>query len=175
VSEYSEITAFNRLSACASAFLLLTGTPWVNDASPAKAADSTSISAALIFSRTLFERAAGNAVSACLQGGPKSAKRHRQLLTPLVEPFGIRVRIVLPGSSGETRLRDTARTRLRGMDDEAYGEFMRKAIVHMSESTGTGTRMRDVAEAVWRAATDGSTPLYIPAGADAVQWAAEAG
>lgn len=92
-----------------------------------------------------------------------------------VEPFGVRVRIVLPGSSGETRFRDTARTRLRGMDDAAYGEFMRKAIVRMSESTGTGTRMQDVAEAVWRAATDGSTPLYIPAGADAVQWAAEAG
>lgn len=46
---------------------------------------------------------------------------------------------------------------------------MRKTIVCMSDSTGAGTRMQDVAEAVWRAATDGSTPLYIPAGADAVQ------
>ncbi len=92
-----------------------------------------------------------------------------------VEPFGIRVRIVLPGSSGETRFRDTARTHLRGMDDEVYGEFMRQAIVRMSESTGPGTRLRDVAEAVWRAATDASTPLYLPAGADAEQWALEAG
>ncbi|MGJ7491370.1 SDR family NAD(P)-dependent oxidoreductase [Variovorax sp. ZT4R33] len=44
-----------------------------------------------------------------------------------------------------------------------------------TKSTGAGTRMQNVAEAVWRAATDASTPPYIPAGADAVQWAAEAG
>jgi len=92
-----------------------------------------------------------------------------------VEPFGVRVRLVLPGSSGETRFRDTARTRLRGMDDAVYGEFMRQTIARMAESTGPGTRMQDVAEAVWRAATDASAPLYLPAGADAVQWAAEAG
>jgi NAD(P)-dependent dehydrogenase (short-subunit alcohol dehydrogenase family) len=92
-----------------------------------------------------------------------------------VEPFGVRVRLVLPGSSGETRFRDTARTRLRGMDDAVYGEFMRQTIARMAESTGPGTRMQDVAEAVWRAATDPSAPLRLPAGADAVQWAAEAG
>ena len=92
-----------------------------------------------------------------------------------VEPFGVRVRLVLPGSSGETRFRDTARTRLRGMDDAVYGDFMRQTIARMAESTGPGTRMQDVAEAVWRAATDPSAPLRLPAGADAVQWAAEAG
>ncbi|WP_420008913.1 SDR family oxidoreductase [Xanthomonas sacchari] len=92
-----------------------------------------------------------------------------------VEPFGVRVRLVLPGSSGETRFRDTARTRLRGMDDAVYGDFMRHTIARMADSTGAGTRMQDVAEAVWRAATDPSAPLYLPAGADAVQWAAEAG
>ncbi|MXV06523.1 MULTISPECIES: SDR family oxidoreductase [unclassified Xanthomonas] len=92
-----------------------------------------------------------------------------------VEPFGVRVRLVLPGSSGETRFRDTARTRLRGMDHAVYGEFMRRTLARMAESTGPGTRMQDVAEAVWRAATDASAPLYLPAGADAVQWAAEAG
>lgn len=91
-----------------------------------------------------------------------------------VEPFGVRVRIVLPGSSGETSFRDTARANLRGIDDEVYGEFMRQAIARMVESTGPGTRSRDVAEAVWRAATDPSAPMHIPAGADAVQWAAEA-
>jgi NAD(P)-dependent dehydrogenase (short-subunit alcohol dehydrogenase family) len=92
-----------------------------------------------------------------------------------VAPFGVRVRIVLPGSSGETRFRDTARTRLRGVDDEAYGAFMQETIGRMLASTGPGTRAKDVAEAVWRAATDASAPMYIPAGADAVQWAAEAG
>ena len=44
----------------------------------------------------------------------------------------------------------------------------------MAESTGPETRMQDVVEAVWRAATDASTPMYLPAGADTLQWAAEA-
>jgi NAD(P)-dependent dehydrogenase (short-subunit alcohol dehydrogenase family) len=91
-----------------------------------------------------------------------------------LEPFGVRIRIVLPGSSGETNFRDTARTRLRGIDDEVYGEFMKQTMARMMASTGPGTRATDVAEAVWRAATDPSAPLRIPAGADAVQWAAEA-
>jgi NAD(P)-dependent dehydrogenase (short-subunit alcohol dehydrogenase family) len=89
-------------------------------------------------------------------------------------PFGVRVHLVLPGSSGETRFRETARAHLRGADDPVYGAFVQQAITRMQQSTGQGTRARDVAEAVWRAATDASAPLRIPAGADAVQWAAEA-
>ena len=91
-----------------------------------------------------------------------------------VGAFGVRVHIVLPGSSGETRFRETALEGLRGIDDPAYGEFMQQAIARMLESTGPGTRAADVAEAVWRAATDPSAPMHIPAGADAVQWAKEA-
>ena len=91
-----------------------------------------------------------------------------------VEAFGVRVRIVLPGSSGESRFRETAQAGLRGMDDAVYGEFMKDVIARMRASTGPGTRAKDVAEAVWRAATDQSAPLRIPAGADAEQWAAEA-
>jgi NAD(P)-dependent dehydrogenase (short-subunit alcohol dehydrogenase family) len=91
-----------------------------------------------------------------------------------LEPFGLRVRIVLPGSSSETRFRETAGAGLRGMDSEVYGDFMRQAIARMRASTGPGTRAKDVAEAVWQAATDPSTPLRIPAGADAEQWAEEA-
>lgn len=88
-------------------------------------------------------------------------------------PFGVSVRLVLPGSSGETRFRETARERLRGMDDDVYGDFMKQAIASMMASTGPGTRASDVAQAVWRAATDPSAPMRIPAGADAQQWAAE--
>lgn len=91
-----------------------------------------------------------------------------------MEAFGVRVRIVLPGSSGETRFRETAGAGLRGMDSEVYGEFMRQAIARMRDSTGAGTHVTDVAEAVWCAATDPSSPMRIPAGADAVAWAAEA-
>ena len=95
------------------------------------------------------------------------------LATEVVQ-FGVRVHMVLPGSSGETNFRDTARTRLAGIDDPHYGEFMQQAIARMMQSTGPGTRAQDVAEAVWRAATEPTAPMHIPAGADAVQWAAEA-
>jgi len=57
---------------------------------------------------------------------------------------------------------------------DARREILRQVRARMAESTGPGTRMQDVAEAVWRAATDASAPLYLPAGADALQWAAEA-
>lgn len=90
-----------------------------------------------------------------------------------MEPFGVGVRLVLPGSSGETRFRESARERLRGMDDEVYGDFMKQAIASMMPSTGPGTRATDVVQAVWRAVTDPSAPMRIPAGADAEQWAAE--
>ncbi|SHG61036.1 SDR family oxidoreductase [Massilia sp. CF038] len=92
-----------------------------------------------------------------------------------VAQFGIRVHMVLPGSSGETRFRETARTRLQGMDNAIYGDYMKRTIARMAESTGPGTQSKDVAEAVWRAANDDSAPLRIPAGADALQWASEAG
>jgi NAD(P)-dependent dehydrogenase (short-subunit alcohol dehydrogenase family) len=91
-----------------------------------------------------------------------------------VAPFGIRVHIVLPGSSGETRFRETARAGLRGMDSDVYGEFMKKSIARMTASTGAGTHARDVAEAVWQAANDVSSSLRMPAGADALEWAAQA-
>lgn len=90
-----------------------------------------------------------------------------------LEPFGVRVHVVLPGSSGETSFRETARNHLRGDDDPVYGEFFRQTLARMREATGPGTHSKDVAEAVWRAATDASAPLRIPAGADAVAWAAE--
>jgi len=91
-----------------------------------------------------------------------------------VEAFGVRVHLVLPGSSGETRFRDTARESLRGMDNPDYGAFMQQTMARMLESIGPGTHAIDVAEAVWRAATDSSAPMRIPAGADAEQWAREA-
>jgi len=45
----------------------------------------------------------------------------------------------------------------------------------VQEDTGPVTYASDVAEAVWRAATDPSAPLRIPGGADAELWMAEAG
>jgi NAD(P)-dependent dehydrogenase (short-subunit alcohol dehydrogenase family) len=92
-----------------------------------------------------------------------------------VAAFGIRVHLVLPGSSGETQFRATAATRLQGLDDPVYGDFMRTTMERMRAMPGARTRSQDVAEAVWRAVNDDLAPLRIPAGEDALQWAKESG
>jgi NAD(P)-dependent dehydrogenase (short-subunit alcohol dehydrogenase family) len=91
-----------------------------------------------------------------------------------MEPFGVRVHIVLPGRSPETRFGDNAMPHLRGLDDPDYKPLIEGMIANFREDSGPVTHAGDVAEAVWRAATDANAPLRIPAGADAVQWMAEA-
>ncbi|WP_343713230.1 SDR family oxidoreductase [Inquilinus sp.] len=91
-----------------------------------------------------------------------------------MEPFGVRVHIVLPGRSPETRFGDNAMPHLRGLNDPDYKPLIEGMIASFREDSGPVTHASDVAEAVWRAATDANAPLRIPAGADAVQWMAEA-
>jgi NAD(P)-dependent dehydrogenase (short-subunit alcohol dehydrogenase family) len=91
-----------------------------------------------------------------------------------LEPFGVRVRLVLPGSSPETRFRENARSRMNGLDHEAYADLVKRTFAPLLDASAPITHVRDVAEAVWRAATDPSSPMRIPAGADAEAWAAEA-
>jgi NAD(P)-dependent dehydrogenase (short-subunit alcohol dehydrogenase family) len=92
-----------------------------------------------------------------------------------MEPFGVRVHIVLPGRSPETQFGDNAMPHLRGLDNPDYKPLIEGMIANFREDSGPVTHARDVAEAVWRAATDANAPLRIPAGADAVQWMADAG
>lgn len=92
-----------------------------------------------------------------------------------VEPFGVRVRIVLPGRSPETRFGQNARPHFRGLDDPDYGPMLQSFIQAVQDNKGPVTHAPDVALAVWRAATDPSAPLRIPGGADAEFWMAEAG
>ena len=92
-----------------------------------------------------------------------------------LEPLGIRARLVLPGRSPETRFSSNAHARMFGMDHPAYAETVAKVFAGLQDTTTPTTHVQDVAEAVWRAATDPSAPMRIPAGADAVAWAAEAG
>ena len=82
-----------------------------------------------------------------------------------LEPFGVRVRLVLPGRSPDTRFGDNARSRMRDGIPGAYAAMAGHA------PAGEVTHARDVAEAVWRAATDPSCPMRLPAGADAVAMA----
>ncbi len=90
-----------------------------------------------------------------------------------VEPFGVRVHIVLPGRSPETRFGDNARPHLRGLDNPDYAPMIERFVASVRNSSGPVTHAPNVAEAIWRAATDPSAPLRIPAGADAEAWMVE--
>ena len=94
-----------------------------------------------------------------------------------LEPFGIRVRIVLPGLAPETSFGKNAFGRMEGNGGfpEPYADYINAAITQMRQHAGPVTKSTDVAEAVWRAATDPTCPMKLPAGADAVasaDWAA---
>lgn len=92
-----------------------------------------------------------------------------------VEPFGIRVRLVLPGRSPETRFSANAREYIHGMDHPAYTPLFERVLASFQDTSLPVTHAPDVAEAIWRAATDPKTPMRTAAGADAEQWMAEAG
>jgi NAD(P)-dependent dehydrogenase (short-subunit alcohol dehydrogenase family) len=85
-------------------------------------------------------------------------------------PFNIRVHLVLPGRSPETRFGDNARDNARGagLDHAAYAELGQRFMTHLTSAEGPITYAKDVAEATWRAVNDAAVPMRIPAGEDAV-------
>ncbi|HEX7340466.1 MAG TPA: SDR family oxidoreductase [Rhodanobacteraceae bacterium] len=89
-------------------------------------------------------------------------------------PHGIRAHLVLPGRSPETRFGDNAQAGARGqgLDHEAYVDLARQFMAELGDTSSPITYVQDVAEATWRAVTDASSPMRIPAGADAVALAA---
>ena len=87
--------------------------------------------------------------------------------------FGIRAHLVLPGRAPGTRFGENARAHIHGFDHEAYADLARAVVARLEDTSSPITHAQDVAEAVWRAATDPSSPMHIPAGADAEAWAAE--
>ncbi|MCJ8354201.1 SDR family NAD(P)-dependent oxidoreductase [Novacetimonas hansenii] len=92
-----------------------------------------------------------------------------------MQPFGVRAHLVLPGRAPQTRFGDNAMPHLRGMDDLDYSPQLQGFVQSVLEDQGPVTHATDVAQAVWRAATDPAAPLRIAAGADAELWMAEAG
>ena len=89
-----------------------------------------------------------------------------------LEPFGVRVSLVLPGSSPETPFGQNAQAAMRTHGvavPEPYADFARGVFERMAgRRAGPSTRSLDVAEAIWRAVDDPSRPIRQPAGADAV-------
>jgi len=90
-----------------------------------------------------------------------------------LEQFNVRVRLVLPGRSPETRFGENARSRMQDGFPEPYAALAQRIFAGWQTSAAV-TRSVDVAEAVWRAATDPSCPIRQAAGADAVEWAKSA-
>ena len=92
-----------------------------------------------------------------------------------LEHFGVRVRIVIPGRSPETPFGQNAQARAGGGLPEAYAPIAQRAFARFQQPGASEvTYSRDVAEAVWRAATDPACPMRLPAGADAVARAPKA-
>jgi NAD(P)-dependent dehydrogenase (short-subunit alcohol dehydrogenase family) len=90
-----------------------------------------------------------------------------------LQPFGVQVKLVLPGRSPTTRFAENARPRMEGAIPEAYADLAARVFENFQDNTQV-THAQDVAEAVWQAATDPAAPLRMPAGEDAKAWAAAA-
>ncbi|MDW8847009.1 SDR family oxidoreductase [Erwinia sp. MMLR14_017] len=89
-----------------------------------------------------------------------------------LEPFNINVRLVLPGLAPTTDFGKNALPRMENTQLEAYQPLLDNVFTNMQQPQPT-TKAIDVAEAVWRAATDPNAPMRIPAGEDAVALANE--
>jgi NAD(P)-dependent dehydrogenase (short-subunit alcohol dehydrogenase family) len=89
-----------------------------------------------------------------------------------LEQFNVRARLVLPGRAPDTRFGENARSRMQAGFPDAYAELAQSVFARW-EGDSLVTHSVDVAEAVWQAATDPSSPMRIPAGADAKVWASE--
>ena len=84
-----------------------------------------------------------------------------------LEQFGVRARLVVPGRAPETSFGDNARARMGTGVPDAYAALAAQVFDGWQRSTEAVTRAQDVANAVWRAATDPSCPMRLFAGADA--------
>ena len=91
-----------------------------------------------------------------------------------LQPFNINVRLVLPGIAPATDFGKNARSHMENTQPAPYQPLFDRVLTGMQQPQPT-TKAIDVAEAIWRAATDPSAPLRIPAGEDAVALMHEVG
>jgi NAD(P)-dependent dehydrogenase (short-subunit alcohol dehydrogenase family) len=91
-----------------------------------------------------------------------------------LEQFNVRAKVVLPGRSPETRFAENGREAERFIIPQPYEALAQSFLGQWAQSNEPLTQASDVAEAVWRAATDPSAPMLIPAGADSIEWAKSA-
>jgi NAD(P)-dependent dehydrogenase (short-subunit alcohol dehydrogenase family) len=85
-----------------------------------------------------------------------------------LEPFGIRVRTVLPGRAPGTSFAENAGDRMEGAIPAPYSPLAERFFAGWQSDTGPVTSAYDVAEAVWETVTNPNTSASLPAGPDAV-------
>jgi NAD(P)-dependent dehydrogenase (short-subunit alcohol dehydrogenase family) len=92
-----------------------------------------------------------------------------------LQPFNVRVSLVLPGQARETPFGQNARARMQQQGvavPETYSDFARRVFERvMAQPSGLLTRALDVAQVIWHAVHEPSSPMRQPAGADAVELA----
>lgn len=84
-----------------------------------------------------------------------------------LEPFNVRVRLVLPGRSPQTSFGQNAQPRMADSIPEPYSELAAKVFAQWQQDSVT-TQVDDVVKAVWRAVNEVDAPMRIPAGEDAL-------
>lgn len=84
-----------------------------------------------------------------------------------LEGFDVRVKLVEPGYAPTTNFTSNGQTRMEGLIPKDYAPFGERVLADFQNQT-TVTHASDVAETVWRAATDTTGKLRFPAGPDAV-------
>ncbi len=84
-----------------------------------------------------------------------------------LQAFNVRVKLVEPGYGPTTRFAQNSDTRIEDVIPAPYMPFAAPILAAFAKPAAVTTEA-DVAEAVWRAATEESGQLHYPAGADAV-------
>ncbi len=99
-------------------------------------------------------------------GSKAAVNAFTESLSLEVRPFNIRVHLVIPGLAPETSFGKNASSRALNPVPDAYAGLARTVFAQLQQP-GALTHPLDVAEAVWRAATDPGCPMRLAAGADA--------
>ncbi|WPB58265.1 SDR family oxidoreductase [Xylophilus sp. GOD-11R] len=86
-------------------------------------------------------------------------------------PLGIQARVVLPGMAQSTQFAANAMPRSMVPPPEEYAPMLAQVLEGFQSYDGPVTTSPQVAEAIWRAATQADCPIAQPAGDDAVAWA----
>jgi NAD(P)-dependent dehydrogenase (short-subunit alcohol dehydrogenase family) len=105
-------------------------------------------------------------------GSKAAVEAFTESLALELQPFNIRVSLVLPGRSPTTKFGSNAAPRMAAGNPDAYMPML-QGIFAGSRDLAEVTTGEEVAEAAWRAATEPAAPGKNAGGAAAVTWAKE--